>query len=338
MKQKSLTICISFLAGVIVTLCFLQLDRQVRVPRLESTKIFEVLLPDGTIQHVSYDEIQRQKEELQTLRKQLKELEQKTFHTKKQKNNQRHEGLKDASQHKAKEQASQTSASKATSKNANVFFSKIFSNPIMKKLMNSQVVRQTGELTAVLDLSSEQQEKVEQILKKQQPISQSKKPTPLSESAQKQIDEQMSLEEEIKSILTDEQAQRYQEYTEQKKALAESPAQERDLFELSWRLNLTEEQSPQAREIIEEQMDKIKKISQLGEGEQELTPVEKIKMQLEKRAAINEEAAKKMESILDEDQFNAFHQYQAERETQTKFFQEMIDEEEKAVAEEEPPR
>ncbi len=337
MKQKSLTIGISFLAGVIVTYGFIQLDRQARVPRLKSSKIFEVLLPDGTIQHVSYAEIQRLKEELQTLRQHIKELEQQKFHTKKGQAPQQYEGPKEDSRHTASELSSQTSASKPTSKNVSTFFSKIFSKPIMKKLRNNQIVRQTGELTAVLDLSDEQKLKVEKLLKERQPDSQGIEGTPLPESAQEQLNKKISLEEKIRSILSAEQAQRYQEYTEQKKAMTKAPPQEKAFFEISWRLKLTEEQKTQVQEILEEQIDRAKNISQIGEGESDLPPLEKIKKQLEKRAALNEETAKKMELILDEDQFNAFLQYQTEREKETKFFQEMITEEEIENANEEPP-
>ena len=116
----------------------------------------------------------------------------------------------------------ETRGTKTGGKNLQNLFARIFSQPIMEDLVEAQIAREAGELADVLDLTDEQLASVEEELKKRrEPVGPGFRPSSPRPTRQQAAPE-TSLEEELASILTPEQYQKYQEYTEKKNALAGS--------------------------------------------------------------------------------------------------------------------
>jgi len=328
MKHKSLWIVIGFIAGALITLAVLQLDRQVHVPKLSSTEIFEVLLPDGTVQHLSYSEIERQKQELQMLKKRLTQLEQEAFHAKTTKESKKaliQNDKETFAQVPSKQEEEDNK--KISPKDASAFFSKVFSKPVMEKMAYSQISRKAGELAAGLDLSPEQQQEIEDLLKNQNPRLRELEPTKTSDEEQEDNTPERTLEEGLKDILSQEQYQEYQDYNEKKKALTKASPMEKSLLEISWRLKLNEEQKAQTREILQEQQEKALSLVQARQQDSDLSPIEQIEQYIEKKEALTKETAAKMESVLTEDQINGFLLYQEQSNMETQLLQQLIAEE-----------
>jgi hypothetical protein len=218
-------------------------------------------------------------------------------------------------------------AEKPSDKKLKDLFAKIFSQPIMQDLMQAQIARETGELADVLDLTDEQLAAVEQELKKRKRNFPPGMPGPSSDPEQENEEPETTLEEELQSILTPEQYQRYQEYTEKKSALTGATALDKQAFELNWRLKLTEEQEGPVREIMKEQGEKMGQLPPASALEGDATPGERLEKHLERRTALNKETAEKMKTVLEEDQYEVFLQYQVERDTETRLLKRLIQEE-----------
>ena len=226
----------------------------------------------------------------------------------------------------------ETPPKKPSDKNLKDLFAKIFSQPIMQDLMQAQVAREAGELADVLDLTDEQLATVEKEIKKRKRPFPPGAPGRSSGAGEEEQVPETTLEEELQTILTPEQYQRYQEYTEKKSAIAGSPALDRQVFELDWRLKLTEEQEAPVREILKVQGEKMGEISPASAMEGDAPPAERLEKHLEMRTAMNKETAEKMKTVLEEDQYEVFLQYQVERDTETQLLKRLIQEERRGEA------
>ena len=325
MKQRTfLWVFLSFLLGMGIAYGLITLDRHATIPRLEKTDIFEVVTSDGTVLRLSYAEIEREREELRAL-------------------GQRPRGNARVVQKRSEPGAApplpvpdlppgedlpeEAPPKKPSDKNLKDLFAKIFSQPIMQDLMQAQVAREAGELADVLDLTDEQLATVEKEIKKRKRPFPPGAPGRSSGAGEEEQVPETTLEEELQTILTPEQYQRYQEYTEKKSALAGSPALDRQVFELNWRLNLSEDQEAPVREILKEQGEKRGQISRPSPMEGDASPGERLEKHLENRTALNKETAERMKAVLDEDQYEVFLQYQAERDTETQLLKRLIREE-----------
>ena len=341
MKRNTLWILLSFLGGMSITLGLILLDRQASVLRVGPTEIVEVILPGGKVQHLSYAEIEREREELLSLRQQMSEFQKRPSAPAPPDAGSKPAapGMPDSTAAPAQApsqglQQEEPRSSPEPKKNLGKFFAKIFSQPIMQDLMTHQVNRQAEELADALDLTPEQKAELEQILKRrkvsfpQGPASGPAGPTAVEEGRASP----KSLEEEILAILTRAQAQRYQEYTEKKNALSGASTVERDVFEMSWRLKLTEEQEKQAREILQVQSEKGRTPPPLSGLQPEGPISERIETYLEKKASLERETSEKMKTILDENQYQAFLAVQSEKEAETQLLRRLLEEEKSAEA------
>ncbi len=323
MKQRTFVwLVLSFLLGMGVAYGLIVLDEKASIPRLERTDIFEVVDSDGTLHRLSYAEIEREREELRA------------WH-----------GREDAAprlEAKARRPvkvpggeipdlpvpgspAAEATAKGPPKQELRKIFAKIFSQPIMKDLMEAQVVREAGELADVLDLTDPQLTSVEQELRKRKRALPAGLAGPSSGADEEEPE--ISLEEALQGILTAEQFERYREYTEQKKNLTGSPPLERQVFELRWRLQLSEEQEGPVREILSEQEARMGQTSPASTLEPGASPGERLEKHLEMRTALHKETADKMKPVLDEDQYEAFLSYQVERDTETRLLKGLIQQE-----------
>lgn len=334
MKQRTfLTVFLSFLAGMGVAYGLIYLDRQATVPRLEWTDIFEVVTSDGNTHRLSYAEVEREREELRDLRQRLGGMERSSV---------RRKGRGEAPPIPApspppaeapSQEAAEDKQPKAPDRKLKDLFAKIFSQPIMQDLVQAQIAREAGELADVLDLTDEQLATVEEeIGKRRQKLPRGVEGSS-PEPAQEEAGPQTTLQEELQTILTPEQYRKYEEYTEKKNALIGASALDREAFELDWRLKLTEGQEAPVREILNEQGEKMKQLSPASAMEGDASPAERLQKHLDKRTALNKETADKMKTVLEEDQYAVFLQYQEERDTETRLLKRLIQEE---LAEEPP--
>jgi hypothetical protein len=330
MKQRTfLWIFLSFLLGMGVAYGLVVLDRHATIPRLEKTDIFEVVTSDGTVLRLSPAELERDREELRALRERLRDRPRAVV--------ERRAPEKappiPTPNPSAGEALSEEAAVKTSSdKNLKDLFAKIFSQPIMQDLMEAQIAGEAGELADVLDLTDEQLATVEKELKKRKRTFPPGEPGGSSGSDEEGQEPETTLEEELQTILTPEQYQKYQEYTEKKSALAGAPALDRQVFELDWRLKLTEEQQAPVREILKEQGEKRGQLSSASPAEVDASPAERLEKHLAKQTALNQETAEKMKAVLEEDQYEVFLQYQVERDTETRLLKRLIQEEQGAEA------
>jgi len=311
MKQRTfLWIFLSFLLGMGTAYGLVALDRKATIPRLEKTDVFEVVTSDGTVLRLSPAEIEREREELRALRER------------------RRGSPKAVEKRRGPGEAPpfpipSLPTAEALSEEA----AKIFSQPIMQDLMQAQITREAGELADVLDLTDEQLATVEKELKKRKRTFPPGVPGRSSGPDEEEQEPETTFEEELQTILTPEQYQKYQEYTEKKSALAGTPALDRQVFELDWRLKLTEEQQAPVREILKEQGEQMGQLSPASPVQGGASPAERLEKQLAKRTALNKETAEKMKAVLEEDQYEVFLQYQVERDTETQLLKRLIQEE-----------
>jgi hypothetical protein len=327
MKQRTfLWVFLSFLLGMGIAWGLVVLDRQASIPRLERTDIFEVVTSDGTVRRLSYAEIEREQEALRARRELPSENRRAVPKDWKPGEPLRLTPPPDLPT--GEDIPEQVAAKKPGDRNLKDLFARIFSQPIMQDLMQAQVAREAGELADVLDLTDEQLAAVEkEIRKRKRPFAPGTPGSP-SGAEQEAQEPETTLQEELQTILTPEQYQRYEEYTEKKRALARSPALDRQVFELSWRLNLTEEQEAPVREILKEQGEKRSQISPAPPtAEGDTSPADRLQVHLENRTALNKETAERMKGVLEEDQYQAFLQYQVERDTETRLLKRLIQEE-----------
>ncbi len=326
MKQRTfLWVFLSFLLGMGVAYGLVALDRQATIPRLERTDIFEVVTSDGTVLRLSYAEIEREREKLRDLRERRREVPR--------------AGVKRWGSGEAppipipnlptvETPSEEAAVKKPSHKNLRDLFAKIFSQPIMQDLMQAQIAREAGELADVLDLTDAQLATVEKELKKRKRTFPPGVPGRSSGPGEEEQEPETTFQEELQTILTPEQYQRDQEYTEKKKALAGTPALDRQVFELDWRLKLTEEQEAPVREILKEQgAKKMGQLSPASPVEGDASPAERLEKHLAKRTDLNKETAERMKTVLEEDQYEVFLQYQVERDTETQLLKRLIREE-----------
>jgi len=325
MKQRTfLWIFLSFLLGMGTAYGLVALDRKATIPRLEKTDVFEVVTSDGTVLRLSPAEIEREREELRALRERRRGSPNAV---------EKRRGPGEAppfpipSLPTAEALSEEAAVKKPSDKNLKDLFAKIFSQPIMQDLMQAQITREAGELADVLDLTDEQLATVEKELKKRKRIFPPGVPGRSSGPDEEEQEPETTFEEELQTILTPEQYQKYQEYTEKKSALAGTPALDRQVFELDWRLKLTEEQQAPVREILKEQGEQMGQLSPASPVEGDASPAERLEKQLAKRTALNKETAEKMKAVLEEDQYEVFLQYQVERDTETQLLKRLIQEE-----------
>jgi len=315
MRQRTfLWIFLSFLLGMGIAYGLVILDRHATIPKLKNTDIFEVVTSNGTVLRLTYAEIERDREELRALRE-------RTWADPRA--GEAPPPLNLPTEDSPSEEAT---SKKPSDKKLKDLFAKIFSQPIMQDLMQGQIAREAGELADVLDLTDEQLATVEKELKKR------KRTFPPgvtggTSGPGEEEEPETTLEEELQTILTPEQYQKYQEYTEKKRALAGTPALDRQVFELDWRLKLTEEQQAPVREILKEQGEKRVPSSPPLPADEDASPVERLEEYLAKRTALNRETAEKMKAVLEEDQYEVFLQYQVERDTETQLLKRLIQEE-----------
>ena len=327
---------VAFLAGMAVAYGLVGLDRWAKGPTLkvQPTEIFELDVEDLGVQTLTYADIERDREELKRLRRRLtlaRAGEAPEPARRPPEPAPSPEEPEEGSADRSPASPNDTSRAEASRKNLGNLFAKIFSQPVIQDLVDSQVKREAGELAAVLDLSEEQQAEVEQALrvrkKALRPRLGREEPTPPPKK---------TLEEEFQAIFTPEQFQTYETYTEKKKALRGQPALERDLFELTWRLDLTDAQKPLVREVLREHGEKAGKLSPASDLAGTATPGERLQSHIAERQALNRETAESMKGILDEDQLAGFRTYQEEKDAETRLLQRLISEEKPAGGT--PPR
>jgi hypothetical protein len=328
MKQRTfLAVFLSFLAGMGVAYGLIHLDRKATVPRLDWTDVFEVVTSDGTIHRLSYAEVEREREELRDLRQRAGGLKSSAVHRKGRSLPPPAQAPTLPPPEVTSREAAETRQPKAPEKKLKDLFAKIFSQPIMQDLLEAQITREAGELADVLDLTDEQLASVEEELKKRRKrFPRGPEATP-PKPAKEEAEPQTTLQEELQTILTPEQYQKYEEYTEKKKALIGSPALDREVFELDWRLKLTEEQEAPVREILSEQGEKLRQIPLGSAMEGDASPAERLQQHLDRRTALNKETADRMKTVLEEDQYEIFLRYQEERDTETRLLKRLIQEE-----------
>ncbi len=326
MKQRTfLWTLLSFLLGMAVAYGLVILDRKASVPRLASTDIFEVVAPDGNILRLSYEEIERERRELRDLRQRSRKVPKAVTPQRGWKEARR---LPTPQPPEANAVPRRASAERPADQALKGLFAKIFSQPIMQDLMQAQITRRTGELADVLDLTEEQRASVEKALRKRKPTVSVGGSGPSSGPAPEEEQEpETTLEDDLQTILTPEQYQRYQEYTGKKRALAGAPGLDRQIFELEWRLGLTEEQEAPVRQALNEEAEQLELLSSSPALGSNPSPADRLEERLARRTAVNRETAEKMKTVLDEDQYEAFLRYQAERDTETRLLKHLIREE-----------
>jgi hypothetical protein len=325
MRQRTfLWVFVSFLLGMGVAYGLVALDRHARIPRLARTDIFEVIARDGTVLRLTYAEIEREREDFRLLLERHRERPGAMA---------RPAGPGQGSRARILDRPppeappADAGAKAASANNLKELFQKIFSQPVIQDLMQAQVTREAGELADVLDLTDEQLEAVQKEIEKRKRSLPPGMPGASSGPEPGGTEPDPPLEEALRSILDPGQYQRYQAYVEKKNALAGSPALEREVFELNWRLKLTQEQEDSVREILSEQGEKLAKSSAVPASGRDASPAERLEMHLESRKALNKETAEKMKAVLEEDQHEAFLRYQVERDTETRLLKRLIEQE-----------
>jgi hypothetical protein len=212
-------------------------------------------------------------------------------------------------------------------------FAKIFSKPVMQEIVRSQVKRQAGELSAVLGLSEEQRKTLEAELEKRKNKGTQNRGRPAAASPLSSAQEEQDLEDLYRSLFSPEQFQRYEEYTEKKKELGGGSPTDRELFELTWRLDLNEEQEAKAGDVLKEQWEKIQQLSPMTGPDDETSPLDQFNQYLDKRNDIVNGSTEQLKTFLDEDQVTGYIHYLEEKETETKLLQKMIQSESSEVPE-----
>jgi len=330
MQRTFLGFVICFLGGLAVGYGLAYLDHQASVPRLEldRTEIFELAFPDGTSERLSYTDVERERTELKHLRRRLVSLEEKRLSS---------PSLPPRKAPKTSGQSAETSgtspgeASAAPSsrlpetskKKLGDLFAKIFSKPVMQEIVRSQVKRQAGELSAVLDLSDEQRKTLEAELakrKREHALNRGRPAAGPMNSAR----ESQDLEDLYRTVFSPEQLRRYEEYTEKKKELAGAPPTDRELFELTWRLDLNEEQETKAGEVLKAQWKTIQQLSPVAGPDSETSPLDQFNQYLEKRKETISRSTEQLKTFLEEDQIAGYLQYLQDKDTETKLLQKMI--------------
>jgi len=332
MKKRFLGLLICFALGLSVGYGLAYLDRQTRVPRLQRTEVFEVVFPDGTDQHLSYAEVEREREELRRLRARVAQLE--GLRAGKARPPGPGPGARPgpapapAEPGAAEPQAAPGAApppadAAGPQKKLGDLFAKLFSKPVMEEIVRSQAERQAGELSAVLDLSPEQAATLLAELEKRKREALDSRSRPEAGRAGP-AREARELDELSRTLFTPEQLQRYEEYNEKKKSVRGAPPPERELLEVAWRLHLSPEQEARAGAVLRDQWEKIQQLSPVGGADEEASPLDQFNQYLDRREEIVTRSTEQMKAILDEDQMAGYAQYLGEKDTETRLLQKMI--------------
>jgi len=202
----------------------------------------------------------------------------------------------------------------------------------MQELVSDQVNREVGELSAVLDLDDEKRARLEKILKQKKklpaiPSMESDK----SGQDRERAESTKSLEEELRALLSPEQFSQYQEYTEKKKALSGASSVDKELFELKYRLDLTEEQEAPVKEILREHTEKLQRLSLSTTPEDDTAPLERIQDYLDQKSAVDQDTARRVQPLLNASQYAGFVHYQEEKAAEVSILKKLLKEEAKAT-------
>jgi len=333
-KRSSLGLLLAFSMGVGVGFGIFYLDKHASIPKLGSTEVFEVTLPDGTVQRLTYAEIERNREELNQLRQQLARAAKPEAAAP---SPVRPAGSEDKDKATAAQEPPEGSSGKMDSarpgssrKNLGELFAKIFNRSLMDDLAQSQAKRQAGELADVLNLNPDQQKRIEEMIGARQKSRLGQRGSSASrEPPGEELAANRPLEDEIRAVLTTEQASRYQEYTEKKNSFAASSPLDKEVFELTWRLSLSDDQEPKVREILQEHASRTKNLSTASPPDEggESSYTERIENFLAQRKEQDKNTAETLKPVLDPDQFQRFLAYQQEKDMETQLFRKLLQEE-----------
>ncbi len=328
MRPSTGWMLVAFVAGVAVALGLSYLNTKASVPRIDSTAIFQIVLPDGSIKHLSYSEIERDREELRILRERLRALEDRTQASQRDVQPKAAQSPTSSQPEPKKTAAEGKDQGSTATQGLKEVFTKLMNSATLKTLADEQIMREAGELAAVLDLNKEQRQKVEEAIRKRKKIPSFSLDADATarEQAQAKTEPHTPLEEELRSFVPPEKFARYQEYTEKKKQLTGASALERDLLELTYRLDLSEEQQAAVREVLKEHDEKAQHISLDAGQDEKMTPVERIQTYLEQKIAIDKDIARRMERILNQTQQAAFLQYQNEKSAEIRILKKLLEE------------
>jgi len=333
-RKRTFTLLSAFLLGLAAGYGLSYLDEQASTPRLGSTEVFEVALPGGGVQRLSYAEFERDRQELSQLRQRLAKLEA--------------AGSQAAAPARKTEPPAPSQAAAAAAapvpgappaaearkmppdasrKNLGELFAKIFNQSMMDDLVLGQVKRQAGELTDVLDLAPEQQKTLKEMLEKRQKARFGRRGAAPGQAREEDVSSR-SPEEEIRGLLTPEQARKYQEYTDKKNSLSGASALDKEVFELTWRLDINEEQETRTREILQEHQNSSQKLTPVSapDEEGEASYTKRIEEYLAAREGLDKRTGEKMKAVLDPGQMKSFLAYQEEKDVETRLFRKLLQE------------
>jgi len=333
-KRRTFAFLVAFVLGFAAGYGIFYLDRQASVPRIGGTEVFEVALPDGTVRRLSYPEFERTRQELNQLRQRLAQVETSVRKTEARARPVEPEPSSRASAAapapgESGQQEKQAPAA-AAKKNLGELFAKIFNTSMMDDLVLGQVSRQAGELTDVLRLTAEQQKSLKDILEKRQRARFGRRgaagPGRALEEAPVPAG---SPEEEIRGILTPEQSRKYQEYSDKKNALGGASVLDKEVFELTWRLNLNEEQEVKTRAVLQEHQNRSQNISPIStpDEEGEASYTRRIEEYLKAREDLDRKTGEEMRAVLNPAQMKTFRAYQGEKDVETRLFRKLLQEE-----------
>ena len=322
MQRKFLWFLGFFSVGVAVGYGLSYLDGQTRVPRLGPTDVFKVVLPDGTYRHITYAEVERDRNELRQLRQRLARREDPRPHPLPQPVQTTGEDPGPPSG--AEPVEPQQTVQEPSSKELGDLFAKIFSRPVMQEIALFQVKRQAGELSAVLGLSKEQRTTLEAELERRR-LEQMQGRTRAAPGRPGALPRgEQDVEELYRSLFTPDQYRRYELYTERKREMSRAAVPEQELFELTWRLDLNEEQEIRAGEVLRAQWESMQHLSPTAGLEEAASPVDQFQRFLDTRSEIVSRSTEQFKAFLDEDQIPGYLQYVSEKAMETNLLEKMI--------------
>lgn len=323
MRRTFLGFLLFFAAGLALGYGLSYLDGQTRIPRLGPTDVFEVAMPDGTYRHLTYAEVERERADLRQLRQQLARRADPAVPSR--------PAPADAPEptpdppETPETVRSREPVPEDSRKQLGELFTRIFSRPVMQEIALAQVKRQAGELSAVLGLTEEQRATLEAELEKRRLEQMQARGRPAPGRPGTFPGGEQDIEAVYRSLFTPEQYRRYELYTERKKEVRGSSVPEQELFELAWRLDLTEEQEARAGEILRSQWERVQRLSPMtGSAEDESSPLEQFQQYLDTRSEIVNQSIEQFRTFLDEDQLAGYRQYVSEKELETSLLEKMV--------------
>lgn len=325
MKRTLLWFLAFFAAGLAVGYGLAHLDRQARVPRLGPTEVFRVVLPDGTYRHLTYAEVERDRTELRQLRLALAQREAPRPAAPPEAPAREETAPQTPPPDPGGSAAAPQAVQEASRKKLGDLFAKIFSRPVMQEIALSQVKRQAGELSAVLGLTPSQRETLEaELARRRLEQTQGRGRSPAGRPGAPPSRGDQDLEAFYRTLFTPEQVRRYESYTEKKRQLGGQPVPEQELFELTWRLDLSDEQETRAAQVLRDQWEKLQQLSPTGGTDEDASPLQQFERYLNTRNEIFNRSTERLRAFLDEDQIAGFQQYVTEKEMETRLLEKMI--------------